>query len=124
MDELDFIRKLKGRVAYLTLLRYDGFDYKEVTGDGYKRLPIIFNDIYFDVTDGINEGWFNKVQLSFNTSKSDWGRVDAMGICEDNLSKNGYIKEFSNPIYIEKDTQLSFLKGDIKIIYPKIKTFY
>lgn len=124
MYELDFMRKLKGKVAYLTLLEYDGFDYKEISGDGYERLPVIFNDIYFDVTDGINEGWFSKVQLSFNMSKSDWGRVDAMGVCEDKLSKNGYIKNFSNPIYIEKDTQLSFLEGDIKIIYPKIKTFY
>ncbi len=116
MYESEFIKNIKGKVAYLALLNGD----IEISGDGYERVPIIFNDIYFDETD---EGMFSKVQVSFNESKSFWGRVDAVAICQDKNSKSGYINVI-HPRYVGAETQITFQKGDIKILYPKIKNFY
>ena len=47
MYESEFIKNIKGKVAYLALLNGD----IEISGDGYERVPIIFNDIYFDETE-------------------------------------------------------------------------
>ncbi len=116
MYESEFIKNIKGKVAYLALLNGD----IEISGDGYERVPIIFNDIYFDETE---EGMFSKVQVSFNESKSFWGRVDAVAICQDKDFKSGYINNLS-PKYVGAETQITFQKGDIKILYPKIKNFY
>ena len=43
MYESEFIKNIKGKVAYLALLNSN----IEVSGDGYERIPIIFNDILF-----------------------------------------------------------------------------
>ena len=124
MYEPEFIKSIKGKVVYLALLnRHDDYNcgYTEISGDGYERVPIIFNDIYFDETD---EGMFSKVQVSFNESKSFWGRVDAVAICQDKDSKSGYINDLSSPKYVGAEIQITFQEGDIKILYPKIKNFY
>lgn len=116
----DFINKIKGQVAYIALLNHDGYGYSEITGEGYERVPIIFNDIYFEETE---DGMFSKVEVSFNESKSVWGRVDALSICQDKNAKSGYINDLSRPNYVGINTQINFRKGDIEILYPKIKTF-
>ena len=126
MYESEFIKNIKGQVAYLALLNRNndyGYDYgyTEISGEGYERVAIIFNDIYFDETD---EGMFSKVEVSFNESKSFWGRVDAVAICQDKDSKSGYINDLSRPNYVSAKTQIIFQKRDIKILYPKIKNFY
>lgn len=116
-----FINEIKGQVAYIALLNHDVYGYNEITGEGYERVPIIFNDIYFEETE---DGMFSKVEVSFNESKSIWGRVDALSICQDKNAKSGYINDLSRPNYVGINTQINFRKGDIKILYPKIKTFY